>query len=398
VVSGAFVLLALAFGATYSFPAFFAPLRDEFDATRGEVSIVFSLTAFLTFAVGAFSGMLADRVGTRPILLAGAAVMASGLFLASFANELWQVYLTYSVFVGVGGGFLYVPAISTVQRWFVRRRGLASGIAATGIGAGTLLLPLLALGLIEISDWRVAYVGLGVVALVAGVGASLLIVDAPSRIGLRPDGDASGGDANSQRLAGVAVATAITSRPFRLLYLSSVLGSTAVYVPFAHIAPYAEDHGLGEGAGAVLVGVIGIGSTLGRFTLGEIADRIGRRRSYAASYAGMVLILTWWLVATEFWSLAIFALFFGVFYGGVVALIPPLITDYFGPRKASTILGITFTAAAFGALAGPLLAGLFHDVGDSYSLPIAFAVVISGLAVGGVLMTPDPQRWREELP
>jgi MFS family permease len=393
VVAATFVTLFFGFGVAYSFPAFFVPLRDEFDASRGEVSLVFAITGFLYFSLGALSGILADRIGVRRVVMFGVLCMGFGLLLAGFAQELWQVYLTYSLGVGLGVGFAYVPAVGTVQRWFLVRRGFASGMAVTGVGLGTLIVPLAAVGLIRLVDWRATYAILGSLVLVAGLAASRLLEDSPARRGLLPDGiRRSEGMGAAPPLAGETLRQALHSRLFWLLYGASVATSVGLFIPFAHMAPYARDHGLAAGTGAFLVGVIGIGSTTGRFLLGGSADRIGRRRSLGATFAGMGLMLLWWLAATELWSLILFAFFFGMAYGGYVALAPALTADYFGPRHAGSIIGVLYTAAAGGALAGPVLAGVIYDVRESYTLPILFGVAANVVAVACIVFMPEPRR------
>src|SRR5438094_783917 len=173
VVAGTFVVLFIGFGTAYSFAAFFQSLKDEFHAQRGQLSLVFAIPGFLYFTLGAVSGPLADRFGPRRVVAFGVGLIAVGLLLASRAQALWQIYLTYSVGVGFGVGFAYVPSIGAVQRWFVRRRGFASGLAVAGIGAGNLALPPLAAAMIDLTDWRTTYVALAVLTVIAGVSASL---------------------------------------------------------------------------------------------------------------------------------------------------------------------------------------------------------------------------------
>jgi MFS family permease len=138
VVAAAFLTMFTCFGAAYSFPAFFEPLSREFGATRGTISLVFSTAGFLYFALGAISGRLADRIGPQPVVGFGLACVAAGMFAASFADSLTAIIIFYGVGIGIGVGFAYVPAIGTVQRWFVAKRGQASGWAVAGIGIGTM--------------------------------------------------------------------------------------------------------------------------------------------------------------------------------------------------------------------------------------------------------------------
>jgi MFS family permease len=402
VVAATFVVLMVGFGTAYTFAAFFYPLRDEFDATRKDVSLVFSITGFLYFSLGAVSGPLADRVGPRRVVAFGMGLVGVGLLLASRAQELWQVYLTYSLGVGLGVGFAYVPAIGAVQRWFLIKRGSASGFAVAGIGIGTLAMPPLAAAMIDAGGWRTTYVILGAVCLVAGIAAALLIEHSPQRRGLLPDGEriapASGHAGAPAAPYGLATREALTSRPFALLYAACLATSLGLFIPFAHLAAYARDHGMSDTAGAWLVAFIGLGSAVGRLGLGSVADRFGRRPSLVVSFAGMAVMLLWWLVAEQLWSLALFAVIFGVCYGGFVALIPALASDYFGGKNAGAILGLLYTGPAFGALLGPYLAGLGYDLRESYAIPILFAAAANLLAVACICIMAKPARWRATVP
>jgi predicted MFS family arabinose efflux permease len=139
VVAGAFAVMFLGFGSAYSFSAFVAALENEFGASRGSVSLVFSLAGFLYFGLGIVSGPLADRWGSRRLAVIGMVLTGVGLAIASTARSLTGIYLAYGLGVGLGVGASYVPAVGAVQRWFSRRRGFASGLAVSGIGVGTLV-------------------------------------------------------------------------------------------------------------------------------------------------------------------------------------------------------------------------------------------------------------------
>ncbi len=370
VVAAAFAITFIGFGSAYTFSAFLEPLQRDFGASRGSVSLVFSLAGFLYFGLGIVSGPLADRFGSRSLVVAGMILMATGLAAASAARSLLQVYVAYGLGVGLGVGCAYVPAIGAVQRWFVRRRGFASGLAVSGIGVGTLAMPPLASLLVQGFGWRGAYLALGAIAAVVGGGLALLIENDPRDRGLAPDGDPLPPDATTLQRYGVSVGEAIRSRHFISLYLACLICSFGVFVPFVHLVPYARDHGVAAEAAVMLLGAIGVGSTAGRFFLGGLADRMGRQFSLLLMFAGMALALAVWVISTNFWSLAVFALVFGVFYGGWVAVLPAVVMDRFGSRNVSGIIGILYTSVAFGTLIGPTAAGFAFDVGHSYTLPI----------------------------
>jgi MFS family permease len=384
VVGAAFGVTFVGFGSAYTFSAFVESLQRDFGASRGSVSLVFSLAGFLYFGLGILSGPLADRFGSRRLAVAGMILTGLGLMAASAARSLWEVYAAYGLGVGLGVGCAYVPAIGAVQRWFVRRRGFASGLAVSGIGVGTLVMPPLASLLIEHLGWRGAYLALGALAAVVGGGFALLIENDPRDRGLSPDGDPPQAGAQLLLPQGASVADAIRSRRFISLYAACLICSFGVFVPFVHLVPYARDHGVAPSSAVLLLGVIGIGSTAGRFFLGGLADRMGREVSLLLMFAGMALALAIWVVSATIWSLAGFAFVYGVFYGGWVAVLPAVVMDYFGGRNVSGIIGILYTSVAFGTLIGPSAAGFAFDLSHSYAVPIiasAGANIVAALIV-----------------
>jgi MFS family permease len=388
VVAAAFFVTFVGFGSAYTFSAFVASLEHDFAVSRGSVSLVFSLAGFLYFGLGIVSGPLADRFGSRLLAVVGMLLTGAGLAAASVAQSLLQVYAAYGLGVGLGMGCAYVPAVGAVQRWFVRRRGFASGLAVSGIGVGTLAMPPLASLLIDNLGWRGAYLALGVFAAILGAGMALLIANDPRERGLGPDGDPPLSSQSATQAAGASVREAVTSRPFAALYAANLICSFGAFVPFVHLVPYARDHGITQSAGVLLLGAIGVGSTAGRFFLGDLADRMGRQRSLIAMFVGMALSLAIWAFAQSVWPLAIFAFVYGVFYGGWVAVLPAVVTDTFGGRNVSGIIGILYTSVAFGTLIGPTAAGLAFDISHSYTLPILASVganVIAAAIVAGLM-------------
>lgn len=398
VVAAAFAITLLGFGSAYSFSAFVDALQRDFSATRGAVSLVFSLAGFLYFGFGVVSGPLADRYGSRRMAWTGMLLVALGLALASAAQSMLQIYLAYGLGVGLGVGCAYVPVVGAVQRWFLRRRGLASGLAVSGIGVGTLLVPPLASALIDLWGWRAAYLALAAAVAVLGCAAARWVENSPQDRGLQPDGDAApavrAGPASAPASApkpapaGVPVLAAIRSKVFVLLYLAAMAGAFGVFVPFVHLIPYALDHGVAPGLAVLLLGLVGVGSTAGRFLLGTLADRLGRRASLATMYGGMAASLALWAACGQFWTLALFALVFGAFYGGWVALMPAVVMDYFGGRHVSGIIGALYTSVAFGTLIGPVAAGHAYDLSGSYLLPIIASAAGNAVAAAITALLP----------
>jgi MFS family permease len=395
VVAAAFAVTFIGFGSAYTFSAFLEPLQRDFGASRGSVSLVFSLAGFLYFGLGVVSGPLADRFGSRPLAVVGMLLTGGGLAAASAARNLMEVYAAYGLGVGLGLGCAYVPAIGAVQRWFVRQRGFASGLAVSGIGVGTLAMPPLATLLIDVLGWRGAYLALGALAAAIGGGMALWIENDPRARGLGPDGDPPLSAASAARPEGASVREAVRSRRFLALYAACLICSFGVFVPFVHLVPYARDHGVAASTAVLLLGVIGIGSTAGRFFLGGLADRIGRQSSLLLMFAGMAIALSTWLVSTGIWSLAAFAFVYGVFYGGWVAVLPAVVMDHFGGRNVGGIIGILYSSVAFGTLIGPSAAGFAFDLTGNYTLPIlasAAANIVAAVIVGVMFRSTPADR------
>jgi MFS family permease len=197
------------------------------------------------------------------------------------------------------------------------------------------------------------------------------------------------------RAEGASVREAVRSRRFIALYVACLICSFGVFVPFVHLVPYARDHGVAASTAVLLLGVIGIGSTAGRFFLGGLGDRIGRQSSLLLMFAGMAIALSICLVSTGIWSLAAFAFVYGVFYGGWVAVLPAVVMDHFGGRNVSGIIGILYSSVAFGTLIGPSAAGFAFDLTGNYTLPIlasAAANIVAAVIVGVMFRSTPADR------
>ena len=369
VVWACFVALAVIFGVSYSFAAFFEPFSTEFRAQRADVSLVFGVSGLIYFLLGAAAGMLADRYGPRLVAGSGMVLIGLGLLASSWATSLTLVTLVYGIGLGVGIGLVYAPSIGCVQPWFNRRRGLAAGLASAGIGAGTLGVPLLAAWAIEVFEWRSALRLLALGVLTIGLTATLLLRRAPA---------ATAGLARP--VEGHTLRQALRSRRFQWLYAMTLLGAPSMFIPFAHISAAARDLGIADARAVGLVGLIGIGSLCGRFAIGALADRIGRGTTLVMMQAALGLAFVLWGSAGGYPAMAAFALCMGLSYGGIVSLLPALCMDFFGARAVASVIGTLYTGAALGNLAGPWLAGAVFDASGSYGAVVWGCGVLSALS------------------
>jgi len=407
IVACVFVILFVSFGSAYSFSTFFESLQMEFGTSRSSISFVFAIAGFLYFSLGAISGQIADRFGSRRVIIFGVIVLSISLLLAGRVKTIWQIYAVYGLGIGIGIGFAYAPSMGVVQRWFAKRRGLASGIAVTGIGLGTLGMPVFSAALIHWSDWRSAYLVMSILVFTCGVSAAVLITDSPEKRGLVPDGDEIKADTpkssqetfktNATRIREISLKDALRTKQFWLLYTGSFSFGLGLFIPFVHLIPFSNDLGLPNATAVMLFSLIGVGSTVGRFLLGSIADKIGRRLSLVIMYAGAAATFAWWLAAANVWQLATFVLIYGACYGGYVAILPAVAADYFSGPNISGVIGTLITSVAVGNLIGPPIAGFIFDLLQSYTIPIFASIITSLFAAVCAFVLEEPEKWRESF-
>ncbi len=365
VVGAAALSMFAVFGVAYSFGAFFRSMGDEFDSSTGETAFVFSLTIGLSFFLAPFTGRWMDRVGPRRVVLSGAASLVVGLLLTALVQSLYLGYLTYGVGVGFAVACGYVPMVATVGGWFVKQRSTAIGVAVAGIGLGTLVGAPLAARLIDATSWRTTYVifalGGGTLMALSALAATRgpVAVDAPTSRPLRE---------------------LLRLRPFSTIYLSTVLVGFGVFIPFVFLVRSAEDRGVNKVQAALLVGLIGGSSVVGRLGLGSLADRFGALRLEVGSFAVLASSHLIWLFAGGSYALLVtYAITLGIGYGGFIALSPAVIADIFGLEGLGGMIGMQYTAAGIAALTGPPLAGWLVDrSGDRAA--IVLALVMSSAA------------------
>jgi MFS family permease len=372
VVAGAFLVLMVGYGAIYSYAAFAEEIAAAFGAARAEVSLVYALSGATCFFTSVLSGKLADRLGARVLAATGMLLVGAGLMVAAAARSLAEVYLGYGLLIGLGVGFAYVPAVAAVQRWFTLHRGLASGIAVSGIGIGTALVPPAADALGTLGDWRTAFVICGALAALVGLGGALLLAPPPDT-------------------ARVAVAEdmpvpppALPPRALALAYAGTLLASFPASAPHALLVGTALDLGIARQDAVGLLGLIGLGTILGRFVLAALADALGRRAMFLFCCGGMASSMLAWALAASEPALIVFALCFGALQGGFVALLPAHVADLVGPRAVGGVLGLLYTGRGIALLVTPPALAFGILTLGGHAVPVAL-LTVAGL-LGTVLL------------
>lgn len=388
VVAAALFITVVAFGPYFAFGVFFKPVLTEFGWTRAMTSGAFSLAMIVQGLISIVTGGLNDRFGPRIVLTCGGILLGIGYLLMSLIGAVWQLYLFYGVIIGLGLSSTLVPLVSTVARWFVKRRGIMTGIVISGSGIGILITPPIANWLIATYDWRITYIILGIVILIIVTLAAQFLKRDPVQMGLTPYGK---NKEDEQRLELVAEGFSVkqatyTSRFWLVIGMSFCLGFSRLTL-LVHIVPHAIDLGITAATAASILATIGGTQIVGQIVLGIVADRIGNKQVYVIGFILMSAALFWLAPAREMWMLYLFATVFGFAHAGIGSAESPLVAVLFGLRSHGLLLGIVRLSVTFGGAIGPLLAGYIFDVTESYKLAFMMCavVVIIGLILTLVL-------------
>jgi predicted MFS family arabinose efflux permease len=280
---------------------------------------------------------------------------------------------------------VFVPVLSVVAKWFVKRIGMMTGIVVAGIGAGTMIMPPVSEWLISTYDWRTSFLAISILALVVIVPATQFLRRDPGQMGLRPYGTEETKAGNSKaEVKGLSLNQALCTKQLWLLFGTTGCFAFATQVIMVHIVPHVTDIDISKIIAATMMTIIGAMSLTGRIIMGSASDRIGAKKSFIIAIILMLANLLWLLVAKEIWMLYLFAAIHGFAYGSEVPLLSLMVAALFGLRSHGVILGVTTFATTAGGAIGPILAGYIFDTRGSYQL--AFIVSAGVVAVGLILI------------
>jgi len=385
VVAAALCIMVAIWGAYYAFGVFFKPVLTEFGWTRAMTSGAFSLSMILHGLLGIVMGGLTDRLDPRMVLTLCGFFLGLGYLLMSQLGAVWQLYLFYGVIIGTGMGGAWVPLLSTVARWFVKRRSMMSGIVLTGTSIGALIAPLVASQLISTYDWRMSYIIMGSLVLVVVALVAQFLRRDPAQMGQVPYGESKGEEQGLKaRTDGFSLKEAVYTRQFWVVFAMFLCFGFFMFAVIVHIVPHATDLGISAVSAANILATIGGLAIVGRVVLGSAADRIGNRRVFIIGFILLSAALFWLVPAREVWMLYLFAAVFGFAHGGVGASESPLVARLFGLSSHGLILGVTSLGFTTGAAVGPFLAGYIFDVTGSYQ--VAF-LVCAAIGIVGLILT-----------
>jgi MFS family permease len=368
-----FCMLA-ATGVRNVFSVYIKPMEAEFGWSRGALSGAAALSLLLLGAVGPWAGRLADRWGTRRLILGSITLLGAGTIAFGFAHQLWHVYLAAGVLMAVGAGGLGMATGSVVAtRWFDSKRGLAIGLVAGGMSAGQLLIIPLATMLTVTLSWRVSTTSLGIgLLLVVLPIAFFLVRDDPAEAGLRPYGatgiaPTAAQKASAQRAGRVSVVEAARAPQFWLLLATFfVCGYTTGGIVLTHFMPHALEHNFTSFEASTALGIMGAMNVVGTIASGWLCDRLGRRGPLATYYfvrgLSLILLIYVWNVP----SLHIWAALFGLNFISTVPPTTTLTANIFGRYSVGELSGWIFFSHQVGAALAAALAGWIYEWYGNY--------------------------------
>ncbi|OPY85739.1 MAG: putative MFS-type transporter YhjX [Smithella sp. PtaU1.Bin162] len=381
IVAAGFFIQAVSIGAMFTYGVFFKELQQEFGWSRALISGASSLAFFIMGAGAIIAGTLNDRIGPRIILTVSGISQGLGYLIMSQMNAPWQLYLLYGLFAGIGFSTHDVITLSTIARWFVKYRGMMSGIAKIGTGAGQFLVPLVATMLISSCGWRNAYLIIGGVVLVALVAVAQLMKRDPRKIGLLPDGNKEviKDKASSGEDHGLSLREAIRTVQFWGICLSEFAVFFCIFTVIVHIVPHALDRGIKPAIAASVLSTIGAVSMVGRFVMGTINDKIGGKRSLITCFIIMIGGLILLQFAGSLWTFFLFAVVYGFAHGGLFTVMSPTIAEFFGMGSHGQLFGAVLFIGTIGATLGPIVTGYVFDISGEYRVAFmaltVFAIV-----------------------
>lgn len=391
VMATLFMTMFIVLGIRFSFGIFYVAILADTGWRRAETALIFSI-AMLSYSLTiVLSGYLFDRFGPRVLFPAASVLLGIGLFLCSTIETIWEFYTYYGVLVGVSFSMLGFPThMAVVPRWFQRKRGLAAGLALSGIGFGSFCLVWLSGILIEQVGWRATYQIYGIAVIASLVPLNLILHrHSPQAIGQSLDGDPPSAQIaqTSPQSGGVTMPQAMKTPAFWLLLIAVSMIGFVTMTMVVHQTQLTMDFGYAMATAAFFFGLIGMIRSLGQMTWGALSDRFGHNPIFLVvtvmSVAGVaVLYLTQHTPHLVYLSL--FTVLLGFGFMGVSPVYASMVSGMFQGRHLGKILGILDIGFGIGASTGPLLAGTLFDSYGNYDLTLILLVV--AMCVAGAAM------------
>ena len=377
-----FFIQAIVWGISNSFGMFFAPLISEFNWSRAMISGAASL-CFLTHGLSSMlMGNLNDRLGPRLIIGVCGIFLGLGFWLMAKVDSAPQLYLFYGLVFGIGLGGIDVIPLSTVTRWFKKKRGMMTGIIKVGTGVGMFVLPFFITWLLRDYGWRISFKVLGGIIMVSVIFLGQFLVRDPVQKAQFIDNETSRKSENSTGTEeGLSFNEAIHTRQLWTICAIFFIILLCVFTIVIHIVQHAIDLGIPSAVAAGILATIGGVSISGRFLMGGAGDKLGEKTALLVCLFFLLTALFWLLITKTLWLFYLFAAFYGFAHGGFFSLLSPLIAKQFGTRTHGLLYGIAIFSSTIGGAIGPFMAGYIFDVTRNYNIVFLILAALCIIAI-----------------
>ena len=375
-------LMTVGASGMYVVPVVLPAVQAEFGVARADASLPYAMLMIGLGLGGVFMGRLADRFGVTVPLVLGALGLGLGFCAAALAGNIWMFMLAHGLLIGLlGSSSTFAPLIADTSLWFVRRRGIAVAVCASGNYLGGAIWPPIVQHFVQSVGWRQTYFGLGAFSCVTMVALALLMrrrppVAAPLAV---PAGQVAKGAMPFGLKPGTAQA---------LLCVAGVSCCVAMAMPQVHIVAYCTDLGFGAARGAEMLSLMLASGIVSRLVSGAICDRIGGLRTLLLGSALQGLALLMFLPFDSLLSLYVVAAMFGLFQGGIVPSYAIIVREHFPASEAGARVGMVIMATMIGMALGGWLSGKVFDFTGSYQAAFLNGIAwnLLNLSIAGTLL------------
>ena len=402
IVLVAFLALFIVGGAGYfAFSLFIRPLQADLGWSRGEIMAAFTILFIISAVASPFAGRVVDRFGPRKVIAIGALVTGLGFVILTVMHDLWHFYVGYAV-IGVGMAAMgQIPAMGIVSNWFQKKRGLAVGIASTGLGVGGFALaPLLGSYLIPHFGWRASYLALAILTLALVIPLTLALVRTkPEDMGLYPDGVEAPvavvvNKASFPASGGLTLRAALVTSSFWLINISFFVSSFSHVGTVQSQVPYLEDTGFSVATAATALGVNGLASAIGKFGFGWLCDRMMPKNVWLIGLGvrlACIAVLMNVGPASPLAMIWIYSILAGLGSGAWLPTMAMLTSSYFGLASYGAIFGVVSLFQNLGMGVGPLVSGHVYDATGTYNVAFIIFLALYAVAIPAILALRRPK-------
>ncbi len=397
VVAACFALGFLVGGIRFSLPLLLPGWVDEFSWTMAAGSMAIAITSFAQCGMGMLAGKIIDARGPKVMAVVGCLLIGTGLVLSRQASSLVQFYGLFAV-LGIGLSAVYLIPSAIVNKWFVQRRGLVTGVVMAGGGVGTLVLPLIVGRFISVGGWQYAQLFLGILAFCFTVFAFLL-KHYPEDMNLKPYGQSGEGDkaksVGEESGFSWTLSQAVRTRAFWLVALIGLASGFGHYIPWTQLASYIGELKLPAMLAAYTLSVIGGCSAIGRVWGGRLGDKLGRKAVAGSCFAlqgAAILYLSQAGTAEAFY---LFAVVSGLSHGGMIVQFAPMLADFYGRHNLASIMGVFQAITGLGWALGSWAGGFIFDMAQSYHTAFFVGALSYVVAIVLLVFIKKPEAVQE---